>query len=184
MGLFAAIGFVLLVGVASLVWVQQAAKRETVAAVVTLNPTGSAGRALLVFHPGLSDFPDRIVTAFADGLLQSGWRIDRTTASRQAPADAKAYDLIVLGSPVYASAAAMPPQDYIARVGDFHGKPVVCSPLRAMLQAHWREADDQRSTGSTIPSFVVMAVFPTPEMSAVGLTCRGKQSVDLDQRLS
>jgi NAD(P)H-dependent FMN reductase len=31
----------------------------------------------------------------------------------------------VLGAPVYASAAAMPLQDYIARVGDFHGKPVV-----------------------------------------------------------
>jgi NAD(P)H-dependent FMN reductase len=58
-------------------------------------------------------------------LLQSGWRIDRTTASQLAPADVTTYDLIVLGSPVYASAAATPLQDYIARVGDFHGKPVV-----------------------------------------------------------
>ena len=91
-------------------WVSQAVKRETVAPVVTLNPTGSAGRALLIFHPGLSDFPDRIIAAFSDGLLQSGWRIDRTTASRQAPTDVRTYDLIVLGSPVYASAAAKPLQ--------------------------------------------------------------------------
>jgi NAD(P)H-dependent FMN reductase len=122
--LVAAIAVVLLAA-GSLVWVSQAVKRETASAVVTLNPTGSTGKALLVFHPGLSDFPDRVVTGFADGLLQASWRIDRTTASRQAPTDINAYDLIVLGSPVYAYAAAIPLQDYIARVGDFHGKPVV-----------------------------------------------------------
>jgi hypothetical protein len=121
----AAIGVVLLVTAGSLVWVSQVVKRETVSAVVTLNPSGSAGKALLVLHPGLSDFPDRIVAGFADGLLQAGWRVDRTTASRQAPADVKAYDLIVLASPVCASAAATPLRDYIARVGDFQGKPVV-----------------------------------------------------------
>ncbi|HWE20150.1 MAG TPA: hypothetical protein VG758_23720, partial [Hyphomicrobiaceae bacterium] len=85
----AAIGVVLLVTAGSLVWVSQVIKRETVSAVVTLNPSGSAGKALLVLHPGLSDFPDRIVAGFADGLLQAGWRVDRTTASRQAPADVK-----------------------------------------------------------------------------------------------
>jgi hypothetical protein len=120
-----AIVLVVVAAAASAAWMSWAVRRETVTPVITLNPTGSTGRALLVFHPGLSDFPDRVTAAFADGLAQSGWRIDRATASRQAPGDVKAYDLIVLGSPVYASAAAVPLLDYIARVGDFHGKSVV-----------------------------------------------------------
>jgi hypothetical protein len=125
MGLVIAGGLVLVAAAGSLAWVSQEVKRESVTPVTRLNPGGPAGKALLVFHPGLSDFPDRVTAAFGDGLVQSGWRVDRTTASRQAPADVKAYDLIVLGSPVYASAAAMPLRDYIARVGDFHGRSVV-----------------------------------------------------------
>jgi NAD(P)H-dependent FMN reductase len=79
---------------------------------------------LVVYHPGLSDFPERIVGAFADGLAQTGWRIDRTTASKEAPADVAAYDLVVLASPIYGG-LSKPMADYIARVDDFAGKPVV-----------------------------------------------------------
>ena len=125
MSLIVAVVLVVVAAAASLVWVSWAVKRETITPLTTLNAAGPTGKALLVFHPGLSDFPDRVTAAFADGLTQSGWQIDRTTASRQAPTDLKVYDLIVLGSPVYANAAAAPLRDYIARAGDFHGKPVV-----------------------------------------------------------
>lgn len=125
MSLIVAIVLLVVVAVASVAWVFWAIKRETVTPLTTLNTAGSTGKALLVYHPGLSDFPDRVTAGFADGLAQSGWRIDRTTASREAPTDVKAYDLIVLGSPVYADAAAAPLRDYIARVGDFHEKPVI-----------------------------------------------------------
>jgi hypothetical protein len=121
--LIMAVVVVLLIGAGSLIWVALSVSSERVTPVTTLNPEGSAGQALLVYHPGLSDFPDRIVGAFSDGLVQSGWRIDRTTASKQAPADLAGYDLVVLASPLYGG-LARPMADYIARVGDFVGKPV------------------------------------------------------------
>lgn len=120
----AAVALVVAAAVA-LAWTWWYASREVVTPLSTVNASGSTGRALLVFHPGMSDFPQRITTAFADGLAQAGWRVDRTTASRQAVAELSAYDLIVLGSPVYANSPAKPLADYVRRIADFSGKPVV-----------------------------------------------------------
>ncbi|MDX2201499.1 MAG: hypothetical protein NW223_02010 [Hyphomicrobiaceae bacterium] len=128
-----------LVGVAgavSAVWVSHAVKREVEAPITTLNVNGQTGKSLIVHHPGLTGFQEQVTAAFAEGLAQSGWRVDRTTASRQAPSDVSGYDLIVLGSPVYGGAAAVPLRDYIARVADFQGKPV------ALLLTAAGDADD------------------------------------------
>jgi hypothetical protein len=122
-GLLVAIVVVLVIAAGSMMWLVNTISQERVTPLTTLNPDGVAGTALLVYHPGLSDFPDRIVTAFADGLVQSGWTVDRTTASGKAPAEFAAYDLVVLGSPIYGG-PAKPLSDYIARA-DFGGKPVV-----------------------------------------------------------
>lgn len=123
-GPIVAVVVVIVIGVGSLMWVRASVSTERVTPVTTLNPQGARGRVLLVYHPGLSDFPERVVGAFADGLAQSGWRIDRTTASREAPADLAGYDLVVLGSPIYGG-LSKPMVDYIARLGSFAGKPVV-----------------------------------------------------------
>lgn len=101
------------------------ASREVASGITTLNATGQRGRALLVYHPGLSGFPEKITGSFAEGLVRAGWRVDMTTASAQAPGDVRDYGLVVLGSPVYSDAAARPLSAYIDRVGDFHAKGVV-----------------------------------------------------------
>ncbi|WOB10635.1 flavodoxin family protein [Piscinibacter gummiphilus] len=118
----AAVVVSLLVASAGVWW---AASREVVTRITSLSHTGSTGRALVVYHPGLSDFPDRITSAFAAGMASAGWRVDRTTASRRAPTDLSGYDLVVLGSPVYANAAAPPLTRYLDRLGDLGGRPVV-----------------------------------------------------------
>lgn len=107
------------------VWVWWASSHEVVSEVASVNTSGTTGHALLVYHPGMSDFPERVTAAFASGLASAGWRVDRTTASHQAPVDLTGYDLIVLGSPVYGNAAAKPLTDYLARLGDLAGRPVV-----------------------------------------------------------
>lgn len=121
--LIAAVVIVLAVVSLGVTW--WAASREVASAVTTLNPAGQRGRALLVYHPGLSGFPKQVTGSFADGLARAGWRVDVTTASRQAPADVSAYALVVLGTPVYLESAAAPLSAYVARVGDFRNKPVV-----------------------------------------------------------
>ncbi|GAB4360047.1 MAG: hypothetical protein Kow0026_22100 [Oricola sp.] len=106
-------------------WLDRQVHRETVTPLETLNEGGTAGRALAVLSPGMSDFPADVMAAFTSGLAESGWRIDRTTASSQATTAIGAYDLVVLASPIYGSRVAPPLQDYIARVGDFGGRRVV-----------------------------------------------------------
>ena len=124
-GLLVAIVVVIVIAAGSMMWLVNTISQERVTPLTTLNPDGETGSALLVYHPGLSDFQDRIVTAFADGLVQSGWKVDRTTSSREAPADYAAYDLVVLGSPVYAGAPGNALTRYVRRVGDFEARPVV-----------------------------------------------------------
>lgn len=101
------------------------ASREVASDLTTLNAAGQRGRALVVYHPGLSAFPKQVTGSFADGLVRAGWRVDVTTASAQAPGDVRDYGLVVLGTPVYADAAARPLSAYIDRVRDFHAKAVV-----------------------------------------------------------
>jgi flavorubredoxin len=108
-----------------LAWLQWRVNQDTVTPLAVANPDGTAGRALIVYQPGLSSFPERVASAFASGLAAAGWQVSTTTASRQAPAAVTGYDLIVLGSPVYGGAPAKPLDRYIERVGDFRGKPVV-----------------------------------------------------------
>ena len=105
-------------------WVVSSVNNERVAPVTVVSAAGDAGRALLVVHPGLSDFPDKVAAAFAEGLAGVGWRIERTTPSREAPTDLAAYDLLIIASPIYGGLPAKPMQDYLARLADLGGKPV------------------------------------------------------------
>ena len=124
-GLFAVVAVVILAAGASLVWMQWRLNQETITPLTIRNPEGTAGNALLVYQPGLSNFQTRVSEAFAEGLADAGWRIAVTTASREAPADLEAFDLAVLGSPVYGGTPGKALASYIERVGDFSGKPVV-----------------------------------------------------------
>ena len=85
-----------------------------------LNAEGSES-ALIIYHPGLSSFMEDVAYAFADGLVESGWRVEITTASSEAPTDVSGYSLLVLGSPVYADAPASSIGRHIERIGDLKG---------------------------------------------------------------
>jgi flavorubredoxin len=85
-----------------------------------LNPGGSQGKALLVYHPGKSSFPQQVAQAFADGLVVGGWRVEITTASAKAPSDVSGYDLLVLVAPTYGFMPAPSMQRYVRRLDDLH----------------------------------------------------------------
>ena len=75
--------------------------KEVVSQVEVRNPDGDAGTALVVYHPGKSDFQEKVTYAFAESLVSNGWRVEIATASSQAPTDLSGYDLLVLGGPTY-----------------------------------------------------------------------------------
>jgi hypothetical protein len=97
---------------------------EVVSEVKTLNPEGTA-RALVVYHPGRSELQERASAAFAEGLAANGWRVDLTTASRQAPTDLSGYDLLVLGTPTYDWAPSSRILRYLKSLGDLQGQRTV-----------------------------------------------------------
>ena len=85
-----------------------------------LNADGSE-TALIIYHPGLSSFMQDVTYAFADGLVENGWRVEITTASSQAPTDLSGYSVLVLGSPVYADSPTDSIKRHVERIGDLEG---------------------------------------------------------------
>jgi len=99
--------------------------REVVSEVKVLNLEGKAGTALVVYHPGRSDFQSRVFAGFAEGLVSNGWRVEMTTPSPQTPTDLVGYDLLVLGGATYGFKPNQPIQTYVRRLGDLEDKPTV-----------------------------------------------------------
>jgi len=93
---------------------------DYVSGIDVLNADGSE-TALIIYHPGLSSFMKDVVYAFADGLVETGWRVEITTASSQAPTDLSEYSLLVLGSPVYAGNPSPTIKRHVERIGDLQG---------------------------------------------------------------
>ena len=93
---------------------------DSVSGIDVLNADGSE-TALVIYHPGLSSFMKDVVYAFADGLVENGWKVEITTASSQAPTDLSEYSLLVLGSPVYAGAPTSTIKLHVERIGDLQG---------------------------------------------------------------
>ena len=99
--------------------------KEVVSEVNALNPGGDGGTALVVYHPGKSDFQHRVFSGFAEGLVSRDWRVEITTPSSQAPTDLSSYDLLVLGGPTYWFTPNRPVRRYLSRLGDLGGQRTV-----------------------------------------------------------
>jgi hypothetical protein len=99
--------------------------KEVTGKVEIHNPEGDRGSALVVYHPGRGTFHRRVIRGFVEGLIASGWRVERTTASDQAPTELANYDLLVLGSPTYWFTPSLPVRRYLRRLGNLDGQPTV-----------------------------------------------------------
>jgi len=101
------------------------ANAEVVSEIVSLGAEGGTPRALIVYHSTHGGFQRSIQRAFAEGLQSQGWRVDLTTASRMAPTNLSAYELLVVGAPSYNWEPARPVLAYLARLGTLKGCRVV-----------------------------------------------------------
>ena len=94
--------------------------KDVFSEIEVINSNGSES-ALIVFQPGLSSFPREIMYAFGEGLAASGWRVEITTASLQAPSDLSKYNLLVLGFPVYGGSPGTAVVRYVERLTNLEG---------------------------------------------------------------
>jgi hypothetical protein len=123
-GLVLTVVLVILAGtVAAVIWYWYRISQEVVSQVEVQNPAGERGTALVVYHPGRRHFLHKVISAFAEGLVSSGWRVESTTASSQAPTDLSNYDLLVLGGQTYFWSPVRPIRNYASRLGDLGGRP-------------------------------------------------------------
>ncbi|MCA1452390.1 hypothetical protein I6F35_04045 [Bradyrhizobium sp. BRP22] len=165
-GLLIAVTFIFVVTGGSLIWLQWRLDQETVTPLAIANPNGTSGKALIVYQPGLSSFPKKVIAAFAEGLVASGWQVWTTTASSQAPAAVASYDLIVLGSPVYADAPGKALARYIERVADFGRRPVVILLMAARGAEHAIKLTEQmvaKASGRRVLSLGLTTMKPNDE---------------------
>jgi len=101
-------------------YVSSAVNKDIVSGIEVVNPSGSK-TALVVYQAGLTSFSKDSSYAFANGLGASGWRVEITTASSQAPTDLSKYSLLALGFPTYGSSPRTAIVRYVDMVGDLHG---------------------------------------------------------------
>jgi len=94
--------------------------KDVVSSIDVVNPGGSK-TALIVYQPGLSSFPRDVSYAFGNGLAASGWRVELTTASSQAPSNLTKYSLLVLGFPCYGATPGTAIIRYADRLTNLQG---------------------------------------------------------------
>jgi hypothetical protein len=143
---------------------------EVVSEVEVLNSGGTAGTALVVYHPGKSPFQEKASHDFADGLASNGWRVEITTASDQAPTDLSGYDLLVLGAPTYDWFPAKRIQRYLKGLGDLGGQPIVViiSGL-GFTDLSLQKMEDlvREANGDVVKSLVLWSAAPNEEMYGI-----------------
>ncbi len=159
-------------------WMMIGRNREVVSEVTILNPGGGTGNALVVYHPGKSDFQRRVFAGFAEGLVANGWQVEITTPSPQAPADLAGYDLLVLGGATYGFQPNRPIRTYVGRLGDLGGKPTVTIITALGMGERSTGIMEQlvrQANGNLIKALVLYKARPNDEDNPVG----GKENQDL-----
>jgi hypothetical protein len=136
---------------------------EVISDVEVLNPKGNTGTALLTYHPGRSGYQEMITQAFSEGLVSNGWRVDITTASKEAPTDLSGYDLLILSAPTYDWAPAKPIQRYLARLGDLGGQPtavIISAAGTTSLSLPMMEDLVREANGDLVASYALWTMVP------------------------
>ena len=137
--------------------------QEIASEVEVLNPEGKTGTALLVYHPGKSGYQEMIIGAYSEGLMANGWRVDITTASREAPRDLSHYDLLVLSAPTYDWEPAKPIQRYLEGLGDLGGQAtvvIISAAGRTTESLSFLEDMVMKANGDLVGSYALKIIVP------------------------
>ena len=94
--------------------------REVSTQTVILNANG-AKIALVIYHPGLSEYAKNVTYTYAEALASIDWRVEIATASPLAPTEITKYSLLVLGWAIYDFNPAPTITNQINRIGNLNG---------------------------------------------------------------
>jgi flavodoxin len=91
-----------------------------------------APKALVVYQPSLGDSGKNIAEKFAAGLNDNGYEVTLAFPSEKLSSDISAYEIVVLGSGVYAGKSSKALRDYISSVDSFSGKTIFIYSVGSM----------------------------------------------------
>jgi hypothetical protein len=136
---------------------------DVVSDVEVLSPDGSAGTALVVYHPGRSGYQEMFIHAFSQGLVSNEWRVEVSTASKETPTDLSGYDLLVLSAPTYDWVPAKPIQRYLERLGDLGDQPtaiIISAAGTTTLSVPMMEELVREANGDLVASYTLWTLIP------------------------
>jgi hypothetical protein len=144
---------------------------EVISDVEVLNPDGSKGTALVAYHPGRSGYQEMLAWSFSKGLVSNGWRVEITTASKEAPTDLSGYDLLVLGAPTYDWVPAKRIQRYLEQLGDLGGQPtvvIISAAGKTTVSLPRMEELVREANGDLVASYALWTMVPNRLAYGIG----------------
>lgn len=91
-----------------------------------------APKALIVYQPTMSDTGKKIAEQMAAGLHDKGYEVTLVYPSEKLSSDISEYEIVILGSGVYAGKSSLALRDYITSVDVFSGKKVFLYSIGSM----------------------------------------------------
>jgi len=91
-----------------------------------------APKALVVYQPTLSNSGKTIAEKFAEGLNENGYEVTLAYPSEKLSADISAYEIVVLGSGVYAGKSSKALREYVGSVDSFAGQTIFLYSVGSM----------------------------------------------------
>lgn len=91
-----------------------------------------APKALVVYQPTMGDSGKTIAEKFAAGLNENGYEVTLAYPSEKLSVDISAYEIVVLGSGVYAGKSSKALREYVSSVDSFAGKTIFLYSVGSM----------------------------------------------------
>jgi len=114
-------------------YVRVSINKDVVSSIDVINTKGDK-KAIIVYQVGLSSGPRDASYAFGNGLASSGWRVEITTASPEAPSNLLDYKLLVIVFPVYGARPGEAALRYVDGLGNLDQIPTV------IINCRWSNA--------------------------------------------
>ena len=135
---------------------------DKITQLVIKNPD-SEKVAVVFYHPGLTSFAYDVSYAFADGLMENGWRVEIATPSVEAPTNLSKYSLLVIISNTYGFNPDSPTTRHLERIGDLGGIQTVVITLGAGSAEQSQQVFEnlvKTSNGTIIESLLLYSMAP------------------------
>ena len=115
---------VLLIG--TMVWVCKANDTNNKDNPICYGDTSNDKKALIIYQNGRSSYNKDVAESIANGLVDKGYYVTSNQPGDYLEKDLSKYDLVLFGSPVYASNISSVLKEYVNSIDNYGKAKVIC----------------------------------------------------------